>query len=265
MLRKRRGFTLLEAMIVVAIIGVIAALSVQTLAGLGARNATQNATNDLLATIQSARALSVQNSSDVYVFVYPTMSIKWSALATGGMLGNTSSTVTGGILSAEFAGGNRGAVIIYEDYDGDFMNTGTGNCGGSNGNECNFSAWSPESGQLYTSSNPRLDRLAKILDLERYPKQNVEFGGFTDTQWKAPFGFIDNTRAALVRNTGCSFCTNDRGIIQFSDGRAIFYNGTGQVVADPVAGLGLRAHDNHQNQTLIAIVRATGIVTTVKQ
>ncbi len=248
-----RGFTLLETMIVVTIIGIVSAMAVATLSGLGARNAPQNATNDVVSALQLARSLSLQNGSDVYVVVYPHMALKW---------------LSGSTFSADpNAAEGRGVLFIYEDIDGDFLanpqppNT---SCSGAPGESCHRSSWNPVAGQVYTQVAVGRDRLVKILEMERYPKKNVKFGATTTTRWKAPYSGVTDSMAGLVATTGCSFCTNRQGAILFSDGRAVTLDENWQVVGGPIAGLGLQGVTNPDNEVLLAVVRSTGIVTAVK-
>ncbi len=54
--RSLRGFTLLELMIVLAIIGIVTAMAATSATAIGARNATQNAASDIGSLLQKARA-----------------------------------------------------------------------------------------------------------------------------------------------------------------------------------------------------------------
>lgn len=241
-MRTTRGFTLLEAMIAVAIIGVIAALSVSTVANLGARNAKQNATNEILSLLQSSRTISEQNGSDVYVMVYPSLKLTWNA---------THTRVAGG----SFVDGGSGAIFVYEDVDGDFMvaDAGAGDCTGTSG-ECTWAEFDPTntSGKVYSATT---DRLVKVLDLADYPKKNVILGGTSTEQWPAPF--------SGATTTSCSFCTDNKGAIVFTDGQALLVKGDGKL-AGGVGGLTLRAVDNPLNESRIAVVRGTALITLVK-
>lgn len=229
---------MLEAMIAVAIIGIVAALSVSTLSGVGARNAKQNAANEILSLLQSARTISDQNGSDVYVMVYPSMKLKWNA--------THSKLTTGGATT-----GGPGALVVYEDVDGDFIGDGgTPDCSGSSG-ECSWSGFDPTAGSVYSATT---DRVVKVLDLADYPKKNVQFGG-SGTGWTAPF--------STAATTACSFCANNKGAILFSDGQAVLLNDVG-VANGSVGGLALRAVDNTTNESRIAVVRSTALITPVK-
>lgn len=233
--RLRRGFTLLEMMVVVAIIGIVSAMSVSTFSQLGARNATQSAANDIHSMLQSMRARATLRGSDVYVIVYPTY--KKTGLTTG--------TTTGG----------PGAIFFYEDADGDFM-TGTGSCNGAS--ECSWTNFNPP---LDVRSAPtERDRLVQSIFLDDYPKANVRFGKELSKVYGVPFKALD----ASANTLGCSFCGGVRGAVVFSDGQALFVDAGGVLQTDRVGGLALQGVNNPANQFLIGFVRSTGLIASVR-
>ena len=67
--RSRRGFTLIELMVVVAIIGLLAALAVAFLPRFVRRAGVQASSADLLATIQEARSHALQSGRDTLVVI----------------------------------------------------------------------------------------------------------------------------------------------------------------------------------------------------
>ena len=73
MVRRRRhaGFTFLEAMVVLAIVALLAALGLATLQGIGDRSAALNAAHDLQSVLHLARARAYERGTDVWVIVYP--------------------------------------------------------------------------------------------------------------------------------------------------------------------------------------------------
>lgn len=229
--RTHRGFTLLELMIVVAIIGLVATMSVSTFIQLGAKNATQSAANDIYSILQSARSRSEQRGSDIYVMIFPRFDKKTSALA-----------------------GGRGALFVYEDVDGDFL-TGTGSCAGSA--ECSWTNFLPPNN--IRSVNTERDRLLNTIYLEDYPRSNVQFGKDPLQPWTFPFDGIGATA-----NAGCSFCSATKGAVLFTDGQAMLLDDTGTPQPQRVGGIALHGVSNPTNQFLIGFVRATGLVTSVR-
>lgn len=232
--RSSSGFTLLELMIVVAIIGIVSSMAAATAIQIGARNATQNAASDLSSILQNARARAEQRGSDVYVIVYPRM--QKSGATTGG----------------------PGAIFVYEDANGDFL-TGTGTCTGMGIADCSWNNFTPPSA-IYSPASSN-DRLVQALYLDDYPKKNVQFGKSAAT-FAAPFAGI----GALANTNGCSFCsTSNKGAVVFTGEQQLrFLNNAGAPVAQRVAGLGVQGIDNPDNTFLFGLVGATGLVTLVK-
>lgn len=232
--RPSRGFTLLELMVVVAIIGLVSSMAAATATRIGSRNATQNAASDLSSMLQKARARAEQRGSDVYVIVYPTMT------RTG--------VVTGG----------SGAIFIYDDANGDFL-TGTGGCTGSAGPDCSWANFVPPTNIVPPAASN--DRLLEAIYLDNYTKKNVRFGKPSTTTFAAPFATISGAAA----NAGCSFCAAGKGAVVFTgEQQLLFLNNTGAPVAQRVAGLALQGVDNPNNTFLFGLVGATGLVTLVK-
>lgn len=231
---RTRGLTLIEVMVVVAILGIVAGLAGATAAEIGARNATQNAAAELGSLLESARARAEQRGSDVYVLVFPTMT-KAGAL-TGG----------------------RGAVFVYEDANGDFL-TGTGVCTGSGSADCSWSNFTPPN-QVRSPSSSR-DRFVQALYLDDSPKQNVRFGKPAATVYSTPFTSVGTSANA----NGCSFCGGARGAVVFTGEQQLrFLDASGAPVAQRLGGLALQGVDNPANTFLFGLVRSTGLVTLVK-
>ena len=232
---SRAGFTLLELMVVVAIIGIVMSMAAATATQIGARNATQNAASDLSSLLQNARARAEQRGSDVYVLVYPRWNKKLN-VATGG----------------------SGAVFVFEDGNGDFL-TSTGTCTGAGTTDCGWGAFNPP-----TNIKPRTgstDRIVQAHYLDDDPKQNAKFGKDT-VAFAPPFTAI----GALADTNGCSFCgAGTKGAVVFTGEQQLrFLDASGLPVAQRVAGLAVQGVDNPKNTFLFGLVGATGLVTLVK-
>lgn len=206
---RAKGFTLLEIVIVLAIIAVIAGLAVAAYTNVGTASAPRNALNDFSAGLVRARSMAIENQSNVWLIVYPDFNKQTMSNA-----------------------GGKGAWFIYEDRNGTF----------------GLASGAPTSTDVYWLSSaggvafdPAADTirgstetegaLRDAVYLDDYAGNNVEFGlptgGITMTAAHAPF-------ASLSVTTDCTFCsgTPARGAIVFSpDGSARFINDAGAVVA----------------------------------
>lgn len=65
--KKLYGFTLVELMVVVALLAIFASIALPSFDYLIGKNRVQSATNELLGLIQSARALAVESNASVSV------------------------------------------------------------------------------------------------------------------------------------------------------------------------------------------------------
>ncbi len=233
--RSRSGFTLLEMMIVVAIVGILSGLAAATSQKIGMRNATQNAASDLGSLLQYARARAESKGTDIYVLIYPKMT--------------KAGAVTGG----------NGAVFVFEDPKGDFL-TASGPCDGTG--ECSWANFTPPTN--IKSQNTSQGGLLQAIYLDDYPKKNVRFGKplYTLVPFAAPFAGLVGT----ADSNGCSFCTSsNKGAIVFTGEQQLrFLDNSGAPVAQRVAGLALQGVDNTNNTFLFGLVGATGLVTLVK-
>lgn len=237
--RDARGMTLIEIMMVIAIIGVVSAMAAATAQSIGARNAVQNAASEIGTRLQLARALTEQRGSNVVVMVYPSFQNK-----------GTKSLTTG-----------QGAIFIIEDVNGDWA-TSTGACDGTGTSDCGQTNFNPVTGKIVLTTSGK-DRMIAAIYLEDYPQSAVRFGNATNATgtWPAPFSSFDDT----TTTAGCTFCSSNKGTVIFlGDGGLQLLNGSGTAAAR-TGGLTLVGKTQALNNAYrYGLVSATGLVTLVK-
>ena len=197
-MKRARGFTLIEMMVVVAIIGVITALGLAAYGRIGEQSAPQNAAHDFYSAIQKAKATAMGKNSRVWVIVYPG-------------------------IGADGAAG-PGAWFMFEDRTGEF--------GGATAS-FRYSEFHPVTNRDPDGVNVRL---LESKFMETYSRGNAKFGAATGAAlptFKVPFTALNGLTAAKKT---CSFCSGNgvalRGAIVFEgNGSARFLDGDGNIAA----------------------------------
>lgn len=236
---RTRGFTLLEIMIVVAIIGILASMSIATMEEGRSRTAPRNAAAELSAAISLAKNRAMERGSDVWLIIYPNRS---TDLTTAG----------------------NGAWFLYDDADVNFGVTGVKDCDGTAGSTCNYETFLPPN-KIHPPpiSATSFDKLLDSSYFDQAAKKNVKFGNGSDTTvvWGEPFATALN--AAVAKD--CTFCTGTgiarRGAIVFNgDGAARFVDGSGNPQYVSAGGMSIQGVATQKQVTLFAIAGATGYV-----
>lgn len=197
---RHAGFTLLEAMVVVAIVAILAALGLGTLQGVGDKSAALNAAHDLQSVLHLARARAYERGTDVWVIVYPQ-----------GQRGGP--------------GDGGGAYFLFEDRSGDF-----GAAGGSPDGGLDYASFEPPGSVRGTTG---------VLVEERYladysRRAGVRFGVNTAlANFSEPFSMDAGTCSFCTGSP-------PRGAIVFGgDGSTRFVGDDGVPIPARAASLGL--------------------------
>ncbi|HZA13866.1 MAG TPA: prepilin-type N-terminal cleavage/methylation domain-containing protein [Myxococcaceae bacterium] len=233
--RRQSGFTLIEAMVVVAIIGILAAIGVAALTSARERGAAENAANDLVSQLNAARTRAAERGVPVWFIVYPD-------LKRGG------------------GAGGPGAYFVYEDTGLAFATSGAGAVGTRR-----YDTFSPPDDIQAAPGDP--GRLVESVYLESYSnRQGVSFGVASGLSFAAPFDGLD---ATFTGAGVCNFCsgTPSRGAIVFMpEGSVRFVDGSGTAVllggatrAARTGGLKLRGANDDQGY-LYAVSGPTGFI-----
>lgn len=200
-----RGFSLIELMVVVAIVSVLSGLAVSSYSGIAERNAPQNAAYELSSVFSRARARAAERSANVWV-------ILWPAIGRDGNDG-------------------PGAWALYEDYDGSF-------------NLANVDKPSAltETGDNKILDRTFLEDFPKKNVKFGVPGTNT--AARRDLKVSSKIAADDGAKDALLDDgplaDGCSFCDGSgattRGAVVFTpEGEARFYNSNG-VMSTPTGG-----------------------------
>jgi prepilin-type N-terminal cleavage/methylation domain-containing protein len=218
---RTRGFTLLEATVVLGILAILAGLSLAAFAEAGGQAAPQNAAHDLSSALSFARERAVGKAHNVWLVVFPDSNEQ-------GTTGN-------------------GAYFVVDDADLTFGGAGSDITGGLMYSTFRPPAVIPDAARLAGRPSP----VAKTVYLDRYPqnrypKQSVRFGVVT-----GPGALAFGAPFASLTPSICSFCSGAPGkgaIIFDSAGRARFVDAagtpqvpTGYTATGRAASLGLRS------------------------
>lgn len=155
----QRGFTLLELVVVLAIVGVLAALAGLSWNGVRARVATQNAAYELGSAISTARARAAARGHDVWLILFP---------------------------GSGREGPGPGAYFLYDDPELSF-----GRAAGPPG-ELKYVDFSP----LKTKGSAGKGRMLEAFHLEDLPGDRTKFAAPADATFKAPFNGLGKVTAA---------------------------------------------------------------------
>ncbi|WP_426749360.1 pilus assembly FimT family protein [Myxococcus sp. Y35] len=228
--RGARGMTMLEVCVVLAIIGVLAALAYAGYAQLSARTGPQNAAADLSGAFAEARARAVDRQSDVWLIIYPD------------------------IDPAGQAGAGHGAWFLVEDRLRTFGDVG------APAGQLSFNTFSPPE-DIHPSQEQ--GRLMDSMYLDRYTQRTVRFGASGNLEWDGIFAGLPVSDCSF-----CSGAPRRGAIVFRSDGSARFVDGAGQPVLpagngalNRAASLALLSTDG-QREYIFAISAPVGFVDT---
>ncbi|MCP3138953.1 pilus assembly FimT family protein [Pyxidicoccus xibeiensis] len=227
--RSERGLTMLELSVVLAIIGVLAALSFATYERLSVRTGPQNAAADLSGALSEARARAVDRQAEVWLIIYPD------------------------IDDQGVAGQGSGGWFLVEDRRRDFGSTSAPPAG-----HLRYATFTPPGA---VEPSPDQGSLVDAIYMDDYTRRSVRFGSTGQLVWDGVF--------AGLAPSACSFCTGTprRGAIVFrEDGSARLVDGAGTTFVPTGAGavqragsLGLVSSDG-QHEFLFAVSGPAGFV-----
>ena len=223
------GFTLIEAMVIIAILGILAAVVIANYRRLTVAPPPLNVAQDLVQAMSQAQKVAAERKVDVWLLVYPGYSERSDSLSSG-----------------------RGAYFVFENSGRDFNDPSGGKpkVYYRPGVGVDFD---PVAG---TTSGPN----GRVVDqelLETY-KEKIRF-----RMPSAPLalGPAEAPFPAMPIKVACSFCTpGSRGAVVFAaDGSLRFVDGDGAVVENESKTQTLTLiSDKTAKTSVVAISSATG-------
>lgn len=217
-MRRFRGFTLIELMLVLAIVAVLTGLAFSGFQAVNQASAPQNAINDLAGALNRAKSRAAERQTDVWVIIYPGFNRRSSPPA---------------------ATGGPGAFFIVEDRLLEFNRGGTVPSGEVRYNNFDPTGTSPV---LRATSYPT--PTAFLLDeyyFDNYSNAPPRFVSPPSVR-----GSLGDPFGSIALTNPCSFCVPgggvpvNRGAVVFSaDGSALFLDAGGTPAPPMGSGLGM--------------------------
>lgn len=223
-MRRPSGFTLIELMMVITILGVLVALAVASFDSLRARTGPRNAAADLSSALSLARNRALDRGSDVWFIIYPDYE-------------------------------TNGAWYIYEDIKVAFG----GAASPADGGILLFSDFEPPN-DIYPLGTESGNRLIDSGELRLYPRSTTRFVADAGVPWGVPFAALNtNATPECTFCTPGGPGGHQRGAIVFTgDGSVRFVDGDGNALMDRAAGFSIGGADDARQGTRFAVSRATG-------
>ncbi len=225
--RRSSGFTLIEALVIIATVGIIAAVAISTYQRVQGLTPPHNAAKDLAKAMERARALAVESKSDVWMVVYPGFNRRANTTNAG-----------------------RGAYFVIQDVGHDFN--------APSGTAPNVYYRAGVGQELDPINNKVSGPNAKLIEsvyLEDYggrirfrlPNARMEL-----TEHEAPF-------KGLVVTASCTFCTaGSRGAIIFGADQSVkFVDGSGNALEGEAKAHALTLISDRGKRTSIVALSGT--------
>lgn len=227
---RSQGFTLIEVMVVVAALGIIAAVVIAKYRGATVSPPPHNIAREIVETMEQAKKTAAAKKADVWVLFYPGFSRRSDSLSSG-----------------------RGAYFVFENPTRDF----------------NATTKSGTEGALFYRAGVGVDfdPVARQTD---GPNGKVTASDLMEEyKWKIRFRVTSATLAlgpeeapfpAMPIKQACSFCTEGRGAVVFTpEGTFSFVDGLGNTVDSELKTQTIvLTTDGTRKTSVIAMNNATG-------